>query len=171
MTVIFGLVYEKMAEAIETTRENPYPKGIKLMSEREADECAKFGEVLRWSSDSEGETEKTTVADKETPVPIQYVGQPWKDMRNTIVLITETEAETEERQQASVTEAIETELQDCDGEEDNIPFGQLMNKQKDSVSVETEVGMKVAKQFEAGLFMVGQKYYGACRMKNSGLAS
>jgi hypothetical protein len=32
---------------------NPYPKGIKLMSEREADECGKHGEVLRWSSDSE----------------------------------------------------------------------------------------------------------------------
>jgi hypothetical protein len=84
----FGLVYEKTAETTETTIENPYPKGIKLMSEREADECAKFGEVLRWSSDSEEDTEKTTGADKETPVPIQYHGQPWKDMRNTIVLIT-----------------------------------------------------------------------------------
>ncbi len=56
-------------------------------------------------------------------------------MRNTIVLITETE------------------LPDSDGEEDNIPFGQLMKKQKESVGVETEVGMKVAKQFEAGLFV------------------
>jgi hypothetical protein len=135
----FGLVYEKMADAIETPRENPYPKGIPMMSEREADECAKFGEVHRWSSDSEGDTEKTTGADKETPVPIQYHGQSCKNKRNTIVLITETEPETE--------------LPDSDGEEDNIPFGQLMNKQKESVGVETEVGMKVAKQFEAGLFV------------------
>jgi hypothetical protein len=36
---------------------NPYPRGIKLMSEREADEVARHGEVLRWSSDSEEPTE------------------------------------------------------------------------------------------------------------------
>ena len=30
----------------------PFIKGIKLMSEREADECAEHGEVLRWSPDS-----------------------------------------------------------------------------------------------------------------------
>ncbi len=35
----------------EPSRVNPYPRGIKLMSEREATECAKHGEVLRWSSE------------------------------------------------------------------------------------------------------------------------
>jgi hypothetical protein len=35
-------------------------KGIKLMSEREADETAKFGEVQRWSTDSEGDEEPST---------------------------------------------------------------------------------------------------------------
>ncbi len=30
-------------------------KGIKLLSEREADETAKFGEVLRWSDDDDKE--------------------------------------------------------------------------------------------------------------------
>jgi hypothetical protein len=34
---------------------NPYPKGIKLMNEREANEESKYGEVLRWSSDSDNE--------------------------------------------------------------------------------------------------------------------
>jgi hypothetical protein len=40
----------------------PYIKGIKMMSEREADECARHGEVLRWSTDSDNEkiTDKTT---------------------------------------------------------------------------------------------------------------
>jgi hypothetical protein len=33
----------------------PFRKGIKLMSEREANECARHGEVLRWSSDSDHE--------------------------------------------------------------------------------------------------------------------
>jgi hypothetical protein len=33
----------------------PYKRRMKMMSEREADECAKHGEVLRWSSDSEGD--------------------------------------------------------------------------------------------------------------------
>jgi hypothetical protein len=121
----FGLVYEKMADAIETTRENPYPKGIKLMSEREAD-------------DSEGETDKTTGADKEIPVAIQYEGKPWKDMRNTIVLITETEA---------------TEVQTSDQEEDDVPVSQLLNRQKEASVSETAVGMKVAKHFDSGLFV------------------
>ena len=31
----------------------PFIKGIKMMSEREADECARHGEVLRWSPDSD----------------------------------------------------------------------------------------------------------------------
>ena len=33
----------------------PYPKGIKLMSEREANEEARYGEVLTWSPDIEPE--------------------------------------------------------------------------------------------------------------------
>ncbi len=35
----------------------PYVKGLRLMSDREATEVAQHGEVLRWSSDSEGEDE------------------------------------------------------------------------------------------------------------------
>ncbi len=31
----------------------PFIPGVKMMSEREADECAQFGEVLRWSEDEE----------------------------------------------------------------------------------------------------------------------
>ena len=34
----FGVVWEKKGEAVKTPLENPYPKGIKLMSAREADE-------------------------------------------------------------------------------------------------------------------------------------
>ncbi len=34
---------------------NPYPNGIKMMSYREATECAEYGEVLRWSPDIESE--------------------------------------------------------------------------------------------------------------------
>ncbi len=37
----------------------PYKKGIKMMSYREALETSKYGEVLRWSSDSEGKVEET----------------------------------------------------------------------------------------------------------------
>jgi hypothetical protein len=73
----------------------PYPRGIKLMSAREADEEAKHGEVLRWSSNSDSEetkdrnedmrkAEKTT----EEPAPIVYVGQAWGDKTLPFVLIT-----------------------------------------------------------------------------------
>ena len=43
---------------------NPYPKGLKRMSEREADEEGKYGEVLRWSSDSDNEERKDSSTDK-----------------------------------------------------------------------------------------------------------
>jgi hypothetical protein len=45
----------------------PYKKGVKMMSYREATEVAEHGEVLRWSSESEGEGEETTKAPKYTP--------------------------------------------------------------------------------------------------------
>jgi hypothetical protein len=38
----------------------PYAKGIKLMSDREATECARHGEVLRWSSDTDSDKEEMT---------------------------------------------------------------------------------------------------------------
>ncbi len=103
----FGVVYEKIAETVHTIQENPYPKCIKVMSEREADEEARFGEVLRWSSDSEGETAKIGGTNKDRLVPIVYERQPWEDMSKTIVLITETE-DPEERQQTDPEEIQKT---------------------------------------------------------------
>ncbi len=46
---------------------NPYPRGIKLMSAREADEMARHGEVVRWSSDSDEEKIKDSDSDSEEP--------------------------------------------------------------------------------------------------------
>jgi hypothetical protein len=42
----------------------PCVKGIKLMSDREATECARHGEVLRWSSDSDKEEMTDTREDR-----------------------------------------------------------------------------------------------------------
>ena len=44
----------------------PFIKGIKMMSEREATECAEHGEVLRWSTDSEQE-QTNDKPDQTTP--------------------------------------------------------------------------------------------------------
>jgi hypothetical protein len=57
---------------------NPYPNGIKLISAREADEEAKYGEVLRWSSDSDVEESKDrqenmTKASDKTPSPPDFL--------------------------------------------------------------------------------------------------
>jgi hypothetical protein len=41
----------------ERIKINPYPNGLRSMSEREADETARHGEVLRWSSDEEDKTQ------------------------------------------------------------------------------------------------------------------
>ncbi len=58
----------------------PYKKGIKMMSEREASECAKHGEVLRWSTDS-GEDEAYPQYDLagETPTTRLEVTTPSSD--------------------------------------------------------------------------------------------
>jgi hypothetical protein len=47
----------------------------------------------------------------------------------------------------------ETELQTSDMAEDNIPVSHLLKRQKEATVTETFVGMKVAKQFELGLFV------------------
>jgi hypothetical protein len=50
----------------------PCRKGIKLMSEREANECSEHGEVLRWSTDSgEDEYPQVTVQTVEQAICIR----------------------------------------------------------------------------------------------------
>ncbi len=52
----------------------PYLKGIKMMSYRESQETAQYGEVLRWSSDSEGETAaQQDTTDSEEPTELGVV--------------------------------------------------------------------------------------------------
>ncbi len=82
------------------------------MSYREALEMSRHGDVLRWSSDSEGDTEKSDGAGKEKR-SFSFEG-----------LI-----------------VPETELQDTPEKAG-----------KEATVTETCLGMKVAKQFEAGLF-------------------
>ena len=60
----------------------PFRKGIKLMSQREADECARHGEVLRWSSDSDedevSKAKKRTVhLDSDSEEPTEF-GVVWE---------------------------------------------------------------------------------------------
>ena len=52
------------------------------MSDREATEVAQHGEVLRWSSESEGEGEETTKAPKDTPESEEptELGVVWKPL-------------------------------------------------------------------------------------------
>ncbi len=61
----FGVVWEKIAEPVQTIQDTVVTKGIKMMSYREALECSRYGEVLRWSSDSEGEADKGDGAVKQ----------------------------------------------------------------------------------------------------------
>jgi hypothetical protein len=62
----------------------PYNKGIRMMSEREANECARHGEVSRWSSDSDENEDKkaknTTVnvdSDTSSEEPTEF-GVVWE---------------------------------------------------------------------------------------------
>ena len=55
------------ARTAEEAHVIPFIPGIRLMSEREADEVARHGEVLRWSSDEDGNnTPKTTLGSDTT---------------------------------------------------------------------------------------------------------
>ena len=55
----------------------PFIPGIRLMSEREADEVARHGEVLRWSSDEDGNnTPKTTLGSDTTDSTPEFLKSP-----------------------------------------------------------------------------------------------
>ncbi len=84
---------EKRQTSIETKQDSDddnepivhhIPTYLKMLSEREADETAKFGEVQRWNSDSEGD---------EVPIS-QTLMQALKEPKeSSAVTVTETEGE------------------------------------------------------------------------------
>jgi hypothetical protein len=120
----FGAVWEKIAEPVQTIKETVAIKGIKMMSYRESLECSRYGEVLRWSSDSEGETEKSDGAGKEK------LSCPFDGL---IVRETELQNSPEKaREDATVTDATVSEA---------------------TVTETVIERVKVAKQFEASLFI------------------
>ena len=120
----FGVVWEKIAEPVQTIKETVVTKGCKMMSYREALEMSKHGEVLRWSSDSEGETEKSDGAGKEK------LSCPFDGL---IVRETELQNSPEKaREDATVTDATVSEA---------------------TVTETVIERVKVAKQFEASLFI------------------
>jgi hypothetical protein len=140
----------------ETIIENPYPNGTYIMSEREATETAMFGEVLRWSSESEGETEKTTSADKKKTPRVDKDKITRADMSNTIVLITETE---ELEALVKETDATFKDKEESDSDDDNIPVSQILamkTTKKTPVPMlltgEACIGHMILKKFETGLF-------------------
>ena len=81
-----GNVRRSARQTDKTTHDKPtiipFRKGIKLMSEREANKCARHGEVLRWSSDSDENEDKkgknTTVnVDSDSEEPTEF-GVVWE---------------------------------------------------------------------------------------------
>jgi hypothetical protein len=90
----------RSVSVVETrkTRRKPAAVVITETEEKESDseEETQFGVVWEKMTEEQKkmvENAKTTT-ETETPKPIEYVGQPWKDKTRPIVLITETE-ETE----------------------------------------------------------------------------
>jgi hypothetical protein len=73
----------------------PFRKGIKLMSQREADECARHGEVLRWSSDSDEDAvskakKRTVHLDSDTEEPTEF-GVVWERYDEPVAIVIERE--------------------------------------------------------------------------------
>jgi hypothetical protein len=117
----------------KTSNEDTRPPPIQRLSEREAVEMARLGEVVTWSPDrimedpEEAIQEGNSVSDK-----------PWKNNPYSHVII------------------LETEEQIGDSEDDNVPISQLQTSElEDTLEFSTGeacVGMEVMKEFEAGCF-------------------
>ena len=119
------------------------------MSEREANEVARHGEVLRWSSsDSEGETQLVSTVHRKD-------NSEWgKRMEKELAAI---EKRALEKTQLGNSEGSkETESgQDSDDER---PIVQTLNKDQPKFGL-LSIGTEVMKQFESGLFIGTVKGY------------
>jgi hypothetical protein len=135
----FGVVWEKMPEPVQTITETVVRKGCKIMSYREALETSRYGEVLRWSSDSEGETEKSDgVGKPKVSCPFDGLIVPETELQNSPVKARVEGTETE----MTVTEATATETTVTE------------TTVTEATMTETVIQpVKVAKNFEAGLFI------------------
>ena len=87
---------------------------IKLMSEREADECAKYGEVQTWSDD-----------DKAEEVPITYLAESLKKTPQTSVQDTAPENDVLECPEDFVGSKIAREFGKSDGDREDMDRDQL----------------------------------------------
>jgi hypothetical protein len=130
----------------------PYIKGIKLMSEREATECAEHGEVLRWSTDSEPE-QTNDIPDQTTPqsdttgsTPDMFKSpQIVQDRVPGSIVEDSTRTEQTEVQKTKAPRKYkgwvyipETEVQDNgEGIKDNLPVASL-NKDNEETSLTLE---------------------------------
>jgi hypothetical protein len=152
----------------------PYVKGIRLMSDREATECARHGEVLRWSSDSD----KDEMTDTREDRTIKSVGSTPDIFKSpeiiegrvpgSITLDTTSGFRIEERTTQSrkkykgVRVVPETEAQERSSDsEDNLPVASLLRpKSSSTLSLlqieeckvgpvgELAVGKTIAKMFD-----------------------
>ena len=154
----------------EAPRNNPYPKGIKLMSEREATECAQNGEVLGWSTDSsDGETVKeiatqtNQLSDTTGSTPDIFrspdTGPDIVQGSNTVPVAQE---ERPKLTYMGVTHVDETEVQGSSSDsEDDVPVARLLRPKlnttltleqiqdcKDGPKGDRAVGVTVAKLFD-----------------------
>jgi hypothetical protein len=112
------------------------------MSEREANEVARHGEVLRWSSsDSEGETQLVSTVHRKD-------NSEWgKRMEKELAAIEKRAAE--KTQLGNSEGSKETESgQDSDDER---PIVQTLNKGQPKFGL-LSIGTEVMRQFESGLF-------------------
>ena len=154
----------------------PFIKGIKLLSEREADEMARHGEVLRYSTDSdpevvtEGGPDRTFGSDTTGSTPDICKSPDMVQERVSVSLVTATippfeiEAISDKRQFVynGVSTVKESEAQKSDDDsDDDVPIARvvLQSKQnsltrqqiadcKDGPLGEKALGVTVAKHFD-----------------------
>jgi hypothetical protein len=136
------------ARAVAQPVRTPYVKGLRLMSEREADKEARYGEVLHWSTNSDKEVvtergqDRTFGSDATGSTP-DICKSP--DMSSGIVpgeIVQASDFEIQARQHKtkfnyedpSLVE--ETQAQDSDGDsEDNVPIATVLTRPKKTIQL------------------------------------
>ena len=156
-----------------------------MMSYREALECSKHGEVLRWSTDSEGEETKATEPDKQPHISfgsdttgstpdickspdMSGMRVPGSSSMQTDVV---EEFEVQARSQSiytGVRRVVETENQASSSDsEDDIPVSRLLQEPKTVSRLNLQV-IEECKEGPKGVTALGKKWQRCLMVLNSG---
>jgi hypothetical protein len=122
----------------------PYKKGIKMMSEREASECAEHGEVLRWSTDS-GEDEEYPQPTLQSPCLSEFESPGFLSRRKAI-------SKQAKAKMGNFARAKELNGKSSDQSVDDVPVSKLLKRKAPASSDSEDDNLPLASILQIRLF-------------------